>query len=170
MTAKELWDRFAAETGTEAAYDAWAFCGGGEVGDQLAQLTLDGVKTATASPHIAYGLEGVPIPEWAATAWWSSPMERPPASFGTQRCPLCPSERYLRSTPIWREKGTGALATGEEYIKNCSCRTMRRQEHHLPRILSAFWRNLRWCTGRKHLTAAKRFRTRSDVQVLSGEH
>lgn len=63
MKAKELWDRFAAETGIEAAYDVWAFCGGGEMGDQLAQLTLDGVKTATASPHIAYGLEGVPIPE-----------------------------------------------------------------------------------------------------------
>lgn len=63
MTAKELWQRFTAETGVAATYDAWKFCGGGEVGDRLARLTLDGVKTATASAYVAYEYEGEPIPE-----------------------------------------------------------------------------------------------------------
>ena len=32
-----------------ASYEAWAFCGGGEAGDRLAALVLEGIKTATSS-------------------------------------------------------------------------------------------------------------------------
>lgn len=63
MTAQQMWDRFTKETGVSAGYDAWAFCGGGEVGDQLAKLVLDGTKTATASAYISYQTENEPIPE-----------------------------------------------------------------------------------------------------------
>jgi len=62
MTAKELWDRFTKEYHINATYEAWAFCGGGEVGDRLAQLVLDGIKTATASAYISYQMEQEPIP------------------------------------------------------------------------------------------------------------
>lgn len=63
MTAQELWDRFTRRTGIVAPYEAWAFCGGGEIGDELARLTLEGTKTATASAYIAYETEKEPIPE-----------------------------------------------------------------------------------------------------------
>lgn len=63
MTAQELWNSFSAQSGTEADYQAWAFCGGGETGDRLAELVLAGIKTATASALIAYETEKEPIPQ-----------------------------------------------------------------------------------------------------------
>ena len=63
MTAQELWDRFSSQEHIDAPYEAWAFCGGGEVGDRLAALVLDGTKTATSSALIAYQAEKLPIPK-----------------------------------------------------------------------------------------------------------
>lgn len=40
-------------------YEAWAY---GDDADRLAKLTLDGVKTATASAHALYAVEGAPLP------------------------------------------------------------------------------------------------------------
>lgn len=62
MNAGELWRRFSQETGTAADYDEWTFCGGGELGDELARLVLAGKKTATASAYIAYQTEHEPLP------------------------------------------------------------------------------------------------------------
>ncbi len=47
----------------DAHYDAWAFCGGGEVGDRLAGLVMKGIKTATASAYISYQTENEDIPK-----------------------------------------------------------------------------------------------------------
>lgn len=44
-------------------HDVWKFCGGGPLADELANLVLDGKKTATASTKIAYETEHEPIPE-----------------------------------------------------------------------------------------------------------
>ena len=63
MTAQQMWHQFARETGISAEYDAWAFCGGGEIGDRLAKLVLDGIKTATASAYISYQIENESIPK-----------------------------------------------------------------------------------------------------------
>ena len=65
MTADEMWSRFCAQTGLDprTPHEAWAFCGGGPFADELAALVLDGVKTATASPLIAYETEGELLPE-----------------------------------------------------------------------------------------------------------
>lgn len=64
MTAQEMWSRFCAEKHIDPAapYEAWAFCGGGPFADELAGLVLAGIKTATASPLIAYETEGAPLP------------------------------------------------------------------------------------------------------------
>ena len=65
MTANELWAHYCAFSGTESntPYDAWAFCGGGPLADELGELVLQGTKTATASSYIAYQTEGAPLPE-----------------------------------------------------------------------------------------------------------
>lgn len=63
MTAQELWDKYSAYSGVDAPFEAWAFCGGGEVGDRLAGLVLDGIKTATASTYIAFQSENEPLPK-----------------------------------------------------------------------------------------------------------
>lgn len=65
MTEKEMWSRFCAETSLDpkTPYEAWAFCGGGPVADELAALVLAGTKTATASALVAFETEGEPLPE-----------------------------------------------------------------------------------------------------------
>ena len=67
MTADEMWRLFCRKNHislyTPPPHDVWKFNGGGEVGDALAELVLNGTKTATASAMIAYENEGVPIPK-----------------------------------------------------------------------------------------------------------
>ena len=65
MTAEQMWRVFCESSGVpeQTPYSAWAFCGGGAIGDELAQLVLAGTKTATASALLAYELEKEPLPE-----------------------------------------------------------------------------------------------------------
>lgn len=63
MTAEQMWKNYTADHPTNETYQAWAFCGGGELGDELARLVLDGVKTATAGPLIAYRTAGEDPPK-----------------------------------------------------------------------------------------------------------
>ncbi len=61
MTAKELWNEFIAKTGpSDCEYDAWAF---GVDADILAQLVVNGEKTATASAFPLYEIDGDPLPK-----------------------------------------------------------------------------------------------------------
>lgn len=57
MTAEEMWAAFIHRAGiaSDTPYEAWAF---GDAPDKLAQLILDGSKTATASAHALYAIEG----------------------------------------------------------------------------------------------------------------
>ncbi len=56
MTAEELWKK----SGLTGEYEAWAF---GEAPDKLAQLVLQGVKTATCSAYDLYEIQNEPIPQ-----------------------------------------------------------------------------------------------------------
>ena len=47
MTAEELWER----SGLSGTYEAWAF---GEASDKLAELVVQGIKTATCSAYDLY--------------------------------------------------------------------------------------------------------------------
>ena len=61
MTAEQMWREFAEANHISGGdYEAWAF---GDDADRLARLVLEGVKTATASAHPLYALEGEPLPE-----------------------------------------------------------------------------------------------------------
>ncbi|MFA5312671.1 MAG: ASCH domain-containing protein [Methanomassiliicoccales archaeon] len=62
MKKQEIWDRYKDVNPDARSYDAWSFCGGGEVGDRLTDLVLEGVKTATASVEQLYRIEKAPIP------------------------------------------------------------------------------------------------------------
>ncbi len=59
MTAEELWK----QTGLTGTYEAWAF---GEAADQLANLVIEGIKTATCSAYDVYIAEQEPLPEEGA--------------------------------------------------------------------------------------------------------
>ena len=63
MKQEEMWSCYQKQNLSAKMYEAWAFCGGGEVGDRLAGLVLEGKKTATASARIAYETEGEELPK-----------------------------------------------------------------------------------------------------------
>ena len=56
MTPEELWKR----SGLEGAYEAWSF---GEAPDKLANLVLQGIKTATCSAYDLYLIHNEPLPK-----------------------------------------------------------------------------------------------------------
>ncbi len=56
MTAKELWKR----SGLTGTYEAWPF---GEAPDELADLVVQGIKTATCSAYDLYQINNEPLPE-----------------------------------------------------------------------------------------------------------
>ncbi len=63
MNEKEMWLKYKENNKDASVYTAWAFCDGGEIGDKLACLVLDGVKTATSSARVAYELEEEELPK-----------------------------------------------------------------------------------------------------------
>ena len=60
MNAAEMWERFCEKSGIKADYDDWAF---GGAPDALAELVLNGTKTATASAYPLYEQEQEPLPK-----------------------------------------------------------------------------------------------------------
>lgn len=60
MNAEEMWERYCEKTDVHAEYDAWAF---GGAPDELAELVLNGIKTATASAYPLYEQEQEPLPQ-----------------------------------------------------------------------------------------------------------
>lgn len=61
MTAEEMWSIFSKENNLEnEEYEAWAY---GDSPDKLAELTLNGIKTATCSAYYWYDAEGEELPK-----------------------------------------------------------------------------------------------------------
>lgn len=60
MKANEMWSLYSTKENITAEYEAWAY---GSAPDELALLTFDGIKTATASAYPLYELDGEAIPE-----------------------------------------------------------------------------------------------------------
>ena len=61
MTAKEMWEIFSKENNLEnEEYEVWAF---GDDSDKLAELTVNGIKTATCSAYYLYEKEDEELPK-----------------------------------------------------------------------------------------------------------
>ena len=56
MTAEELWKK----SGLSGKYEAWPF---GEAPDKLAELVVQGIKTATCSAYDLYLINNEPLPQ-----------------------------------------------------------------------------------------------------------
>lgn len=59
MTPKTMWKKFNQEQPQETAYTSWSF---GQDSDALADLVVQGIKTATASAYVWYEIEGESLP------------------------------------------------------------------------------------------------------------
>lgn len=57
MTAEEMWKLC---FGSSDGCNSWAF---GDKADDLAELVLQGIKTATSSAHALYAIDSEPLPE-----------------------------------------------------------------------------------------------------------
>ena len=62
MTGKQMWEAFVAAHPEAAGTDYEAWCYGSDAADELARLTAEGIKTATASAYPLYELEKEPLP------------------------------------------------------------------------------------------------------------
>ena len=61
MTAEEMWERcFGGTEHSDEPYEAWAF---GDEADKLAELVVQGIKTATSSAYALYAIDGETLPE-----------------------------------------------------------------------------------------------------------
>ncbi|MGM9550247.1 MAG: ASCH domain-containing protein [Faecousia sp.] len=60
MNAQEMWNRCCEKEKITGHYEAWQF---GGAPDELAELVLNGIKTATASAYPLYALEGEALPK-----------------------------------------------------------------------------------------------------------
>lgn len=58
--AQTYWDEYWKDEEKPAFVSAWMF---GSIPDELAQLVIDGKKTATCSGHVFYELENAPLPK-----------------------------------------------------------------------------------------------------------
>ncbi len=62
MNTEALWAEFCRNKNIDinTPYEAWAFCGGGEAADELADLVLKGIKFGTASAYDEYVADDAP--------------------------------------------------------------------------------------------------------------
>ena len=65
MTGEMMWQAYCRTTNTDSStrHDMWKFCGGGVFADELANLVLAGVKTATSSTKLAYEIGDESLPD-----------------------------------------------------------------------------------------------------------
>lgn len=60
MTAEEMWERcFGGSEQINEPYETWAF---GDDADKLAELVVQGIKTATSSAYALYAIDGEALP------------------------------------------------------------------------------------------------------------
>lgn len=99
MTAQELWEEYSRLNRIDADYDAWAF---GDDADELARLVNAGIKTATASAHLFYELEGEELPEAGEYSVILNSREEAVCIIQTTRVFTVPFN-LVDETQAWRE-------------------------------------------------------------------
>ena len=62
MTAKQMWKAFLKITPSVSKQKFEAWCYGGTEPDKLAELTFNGIKTATSSAYPMYAAVGAALP------------------------------------------------------------------------------------------------------------
>lgn len=65
LSKEEMWQIFCLANNFDinTKHDCFKFCGGGPIGNKLANLVKDGVKTATSSTKLGYDIENEPLPQ-----------------------------------------------------------------------------------------------------------
>lgn len=109
MTAEEMWSKFAKTAGIapDMPYEAWAF---GGAPDSLAALTLDGIKTATASAHALYAIEGEDLPQVGEYSVILNSADRAVCVIRTTRVTVVPYDKVSAEHAYKEGEGDRSLA------------------------------------------------------------
>ncbi|AVQ97741.1 RNA-binding protein [Oceanobacillus iheyensis] len=103
QAAKMYWDEYWKGQEETMTVSAWQF--GGE-SDYLAQLVVDGVKTATCSGHIFYELENKPLPTTENYGVILDTQDKPIAIVKTTEVMLTPMNEVTEEFAIAEGDGT----------------------------------------------------------------
>lgn len=109
MTAAEMWAEFTKNAGIapDTAYEAWAF---GDAPDKLAQLVLDGIKTATSSAHAPYAIEGEELPQVGEYSVLLDSTDRAVCVICTTRTAIVPFDKISPEHAYREGEGDRSLA------------------------------------------------------------
>jgi len=126
--AKSYWDKFWGNKTSPRSVSAWQF---GSNPDYLAQLVVDGVKTATCSAYIFYELENQPLPSTEDYSIILNSYDQPVAIIKTTDVQILPMNEVPEEFAIaegegdrtfhyWREEHekffrTELMKIGQEY-------------------------------------------------------
>ncbi|MED1283926.1 ASCH domain-containing protein [Bacillus mycoides] len=100
--AQSYWDTYWGNNEKPESVTAWQF---GDSPDYLAQLVIDGVKTATCSGHIFYELENEPLPTTNDYSIVLNSQEEPVAIIKTIEVTIMPMNEVTEEFAIAEGEG-----------------------------------------------------------------
>ena len=101
--AQKYWDEFWQGDEKPTSVTAWMF---GGLPDELAQLVIDGKKTATCSGHVFYELENEPLPGINDYSIILNSEEQPVAIIKTVEVSLVPMNKVSEEFAIAEGEGS----------------------------------------------------------------
>ncbi|KEK24152.1 ASCH domain-containing protein [Bacillus gaemokensis] len=107
--ARLYWEEYWKDEEAPQSVSAWQF---GDSSDYLAQLVIDGVKTATCSGHIFYELENVSLPTTGDYSVILNSNEKPVAIIQTVEVTLTPMNEVTEEFAI--AEGDGSYQNWKE--------------------------------------------------------
>jgi uncharacterized protein YhfF len=103
LAAQTYWDEFWRNDEKPASVNAWMF---GGLPDELAQLVIDGKKTATCSSYALYELENEPLPTADDYSIILNRDEQPVAIIKTVEVSLVPMNKVTEEFAISEGEGS----------------------------------------------------------------
>ncbi|HJF33362.1 MAG TPA: ASCH domain-containing protein [Sporosarcina psychrophila] len=103
LAAQTYWDEFWRNDEKPASVNAWMF---GGLPDELAQLVIDGKKTATCSSYALYELENEPLPTTDDYSIILNKDEQPVAIIKTVEVSLVPMNKVTEEFAISEGEGS----------------------------------------------------------------
>lgn len=106
-----LWNQFKTKHPTVTDdYQAWAFGYGKEVADDLSDLVVKGIKTATASNYALYEVENEPLPKVGDYSVILDGDEKAVAIIETTSVEICPFDEVTAAHAFLEGEGDRSLA------------------------------------------------------------
>ena len=149
MTGEMMWEAYCRTTNTNCntRHDIWKFCGGGAAADELANLVLAGIKTATASTKLAYELEGENLPEVGTYSVILFDNEEAACIIRDTKVSVVPFNQ-VSADHAFKEGEDNRRKNGAKCIGELLLQTIRPLVWISMKREIASWKNLKWYIGK----------------------